>query len=201
MDGPEQGEMTMAHPTTDHNAIPTDRLWLISMTPPFLEASLAGDRPRAAGILGATVPAVWQEETWLMRLRLEQLQADSVLQPWLLRAIVHRESNMMVGHVGFHGYPGGEYLQEYAPTAAEMGYTIFPDYRHPGYPRAAAAALMHWAATEQGVRQFVFSISPDNIPSQRIAVHFGFRKVGRWEDEEDGPEDVFVLDWAEAGIQ
>lgn len=130
-----------------------------------------------------------------MRLRLGQLQADPDLQPWLVRAIVHRESNVMIGHIGFHGYPGGEHLQAYALHAAEMGYTIFPDYRRQGFAREAAAALMGWAAHVKGVRQFVLSISPGNEPSQHIATHLGFRKVGQWEDEIDGPEDLFLLDW------
>lgn len=190
----EQNETTTPNSTMHTDAIATERLLLIPMTPPFLVACLAGDLPKAEATLGATVPDSWLEETWLMELRLGQLQADSGLQPWLLRAIVHRESNTMLGHIGFHGYPGGAYLQEYAPNGAEMGYTIFPAYRRKGYAREAAAALMAWAREMQGVHQFVFSISPDNAPSQRIAAHFGFRKVGQWDDEEDGPEDVFVLD-------
>lgn len=39
----------------------------------------------------------------------------------------------------------------------------------------------------------VLSISPTNQPSRQIAQHFGFVQVGTVEDEEDGPEDLFVL--------
>lgn len=177
----------------DH-VVTTDRLLLRPLTPSFLEASLARDLVAATALLGAMVPDSWLEETWIMELRLAQLQADPGLQPWLLRAIVHRSTNEMIGHIGFHGYPGADYLQEYAPDAAEMGYTIFPVHRRQGFAREAAAALMHWATSVQNVQQFVFSISPDNTASQRIATHFGFRKVGQWEDEEDGPEDVYRLD-------
>lgn len=180
------------------DVITTERLLLVPMTMQFLEVSLAQDRMAATDILGATVPTLWLEEQWLMELRLGQLQADPALQPWLLRAVVHKATNDMIGHIGFHGYPGADYLQAYAPNAAEMGYSILPDYRRQGYAREAAAALIQWAATTQDVQQFVFSIRPDNLPSQRIAAHFGFRKVGQWEDEEDGTEDVYRLDLSTA---
>lgn len=44
---------------------------------------------------------------------------------------------------------------------------------------------MAWAAQEHGVRRFVLSIRPDNLPSQRIAQHFDFRKIGSHIDKGD----------------
>ncbi|MEZ4621572.1 MAG: GNAT family N-acetyltransferase [Caldilineaceae bacterium] len=173
-------------------SIVTPRLILAPMTVAFLTAALAEDQQRASAELGAQVPRDWVEANWLIQLRLSQLESDPALQPWLLRAIIHRTQKTMIGHIGFHDYPGAAYLHAYATAAAEMGYTIFPAHRRQGYAREAVAALMAWAETEQGVTQFVLSISPDNLPSQRIAAHFGFQRVGQWEDAEDGTEDVFL---------
>jgi RimJ/RimL family protein N-acetyltransferase len=179
--------------------ITTERLLLVPMTVPFLEACLGGDAAAARTLLGSAVPAAWFAEAWLMRLRLGQLQQDSGLTPWLLRAIIRRDTNMMIGHIGFHGYPDAEALRDYAPGGAEMGYTIFPDQRRQGYAREAVAGLMAWATASHGVTQFVLSISPTNAPSRQIAHHFGFVQVGTVEDEEDGPEDLFVLKVGPAG--
>lgn len=173
--------------------ISSDRLDLVSMTPQFLEASLSGDREEAARLLGLAVPPDWFEETWLMRLRRDDLRRDAALQPWLLRAVGLRTSGTMIGHIGFHTAPGPEYLRDLSPGGVEMGYTIFPAYRRHGYAREACAAMMAWAQRAHGVQRFVLSISPTNAPSLRIAQHFGFRKIGTQVDEEDGPEDIFEL--------
>ncbi len=60
-----------------------------------------------------------------------------------------------------------------------------------GIATEATLALMDWAAT-QGVLRVVASIAPDNAPSLRIAEKLGFARAGESEDEEDGPELVFV---------
>lgn len=87
--------------------ITTKRLDLVEMTPEFLRASLAGDRAAASAVIGLEVPEGWPEVPSLLKLRLQQIENDPRLQPWLLRAIGLRDSRTMVGHIGFHGAPGG----------------------------------------------------------------------------------------------
>lgn len=172
--------------------IKSERLDLIPMTPAFLEACLAGDGATAAHLLGMPIPPEWLQEQRLMQIRLEQLRQNPALQPWLLRAIGLRQDGVMIGHIGFHSRPGANYLRDFAPGGVELGYKVFTPYRRQRYATEACAALMSWAYQEHDVTRFVVSISPDNQPSQRIAQHFGFRKVGTHIDEEEGPEDVFV---------
>lgn len=162
------------------------------MTPAFLEACLAGGLAKASGMLGLEVPDDWLRERGLMRLRLDQMRRGPTLQPWLLRAIGLRRRRVMVGHIGFHDRPGAEYLRDLAPGGAELGYSIFPAFRRLGYATEACGALMSWASREHRVTRFVVSISPENLPSLRVADQFGFRKVGSRVDEEDGPEDILV---------
>ncbi|MBA2345181.1 MAG: GNAT family N-acetyltransferase [Rubrobacter sp.] len=100
----------------------------------------------------------------------------------------------MIGHVGFHDRPGAEYLRDLAPGGVEFGYSIFPPFRGRGFATEACAALMGWASREHNVKRFVVSISPENAPSMRIAAHFGFRKIGSHIDEEDGHEDILLLE-------
>jgi len=167
------------------------------MTPAFLEACLAGDPEATSGTLGLEVPEDWLHERGLMRLRLDQMRRNPALEPWLLRAIGLRRQRTMIGHIGFHDRPGNDDLRVLAPGDAEFGYTIFPPFRRQGYATEACGALMGWANREHRVMRFVVSISPENLPSLRIASRFGFRKAGSHVDEEDGPEDILVRDIAD----
>jgi hypothetical protein len=73
----------------------SDRLDLLNMSAAFLEACLDGDIVKAEALLGVRPPPEWMAQTWLMRLRLDQLRADPALRPWLLWAIVAREEGRM----------------------------------------------------------------------------------------------------------
>ena len=177
--------------------VSSQRLDLIPMSVEFLHASLAGDVAAATRWLGSAPPEEWiignQKAGWT-KFRLAQLEADPTLLPWLLRAVILRATGAMIGHITFHTAPNPEYLHDLAPGGVELGYTVYTAFRRQGYATEAVAALMQWAAHQQGVPRFVLSIRPDNLPSQRIAQHFGFRKVGMQIDEIDGPEEIFVLE-------
>lgn len=178
--------------TPTPTSISSQLLELIPMSSAFLEACLASARDDASRILGHAVPRAWLAARELMLLRLNQLRRDPALEAWLLRAIVLRSTGEMIGHIGCHTAPGPDYLHAYAPEGVELGYTIFEPHRRRGYASEAFGALMDWVHQTASVSQFVVSISPENVPSQRMAARFGFRKVGTHIDEEDGPEDIFV---------
>jgi ribosomal-protein-alanine N-acetyltransferase len=171
--------------------IRTARLDLVPMTPEFLAASLQGDRAQLGLILGVSIPDDWPDESPWPERRLDQLRTDPSLQPWLLRAIVLRGERRMIGHVGFHGRPGEEYLEALAPGGVEFGYTVFEKDRRQGYAREACETLMQWANRSHRVTRFVVSISPANVASLALAKGLGFSRIGSHVDEEDGPEDIF----------
>jgi RimJ/RimL family protein N-acetyltransferase len=178
--------------TGNTHPIRSERLELISLTPAFLEASLAGDLETAAGLINLQIHPDWLQAKQLMQIRLDQLRRLPTSQPWLLRAVGLRQEKIMVGHIGFHTQPGPTYLQDLAPGGVELGYTIYAPFRRQGYAREACAALMEWAYRKHNVTRFVVSINPDNMPSLRIAQHFGFKKVSEHYDDRDGLEHVFV---------
>lgn len=173
--------------------IESERLTLRSMTSEFLEASLAGDRVRAASLIGLTVPLEWFEEHGLINWRLNDLRREPDLQPWLLRAVGLRDEGRMIGHIGFHTQPDPPYLAQLAPGGIEFGYTIFPAFRRQGYAQEAAQALMDWAHQSQGITRFVVSISPENIPSLMLTEKLQFVRIGSHVDDEDGIEEIFEL--------
>jgi RimJ/RimL family protein N-acetyltransferase len=181
----------------DSSVITSERLELVPLPVAFLQASLDRDYAAAERLLGLSIPADWFEGERRIRRRLEQLQHDPSLQPWLIRAIGLRQKRQMVGHIGFHTKPGPEYLRDIAPDGVEFGYTVYEPFRRQGYAREACEALMKWAHEAEGVREFVVSISPENIASRRLAEGFGFEQVGSHMDEEDGLEYIYRLDYGE----
>ena len=181
-------------------AIQSDRLDLIPLSPPFLIASIEGNRELAQELLGLSIVPEWFDRADLMRLRLGQLRADPSLQPWLLRAISLRREPRMIGRIGFHSRPGAEYLQEIAPGGAELGYTIFRDYRRQGYAYEACQALMAWAQQVHGVTRFIVSISPSNLPSLGLARKLGYVRIGSHVDERDGLEHIYERRVTAAGL-
>ena len=177
----------------DFSVIHTERLDLIVGTPALYEASLTGDQVKAEALIGACIPPDWFTDRGILDIFQAKLQHDPLYQPWSLRAVVLRADRKMIGHAGFHTPPAPEYLEALAPGGIELGYTIYPEYRQQGYAREATQALIEWAQRTYGLTRFVLSISPDNVPSTRIALGLGFTHVGEHIDLDDGIEIVYRL--------
>lgn len=173
------------------NVLRSRRLDLILMGPALIEALLAGDRARAAQMGGFQIPndLVISERTLQMRLR--QIRANPSVQPWLLRAIVIRQSHTMCGRIGFHSEPGPEDLRDVAADGVELGYAIGETFRRQGFAKEAALVLMRWAFEHHRQHCFILSIAPNNTASLAMAHSMGFREIGSHIDQEDGLELVF----------
>jgi RimJ/RimL family protein N-acetyltransferase len=172
--------------------IETKRLVLRLLDAQALAALAGGKLVEAGEIAGVPLAADWNEVTALAGMRLGQWRDDGAYAPWSLRAIVLRATNEAVGYVNFHGRPGFHELAK-REACAEFGYTVFEHHRRCGYAEETVRALMDWAM-ENGTKRFIFSIAPDNTPSLALALKLGARKIGMQIDEEDGPEDVYLLE-------
>jgi len=180
------------------NMIHSNRLDLVLLESKTLKQSLAKDMEALQNTLGMDIPLDWFEAKELIELRYQQIIRDPEYEPWSLRAINLREIGKMIGHIGFHTRPGASYLHSYAPNGVEFGFTIFPEFRRNGYAREASLVLMEWAYEKHSVPEFVLSISPNNIPSLKLAQGLGFKKVGSQLDEVDGVEDIYRLDYRQS---
>ncbi len=169
----------------------TPRLALRLMTIEALKATEAGRLDEASRRLGLDLPADWCDVAALASRRLKQLHDCPRYLPWSIRAIALRRTNEAVGYVNFHDLPRWHEMAQ-RKACAEFGYEIFAGHRRQGYAEEAVRALMIWAR-KRGARHFIFSIALDNAASQGLALKLGVRKIGMQIDEEDGPEDVFVL--------
>ena len=60
------------------------------------------------------------------------------------------------------------------PGAAEVGYTVFPEFRRRGYATETCRAMLAWARGEHDVELFISSIEPSNASSLRVIEKLGF---------------------------
>jgi RimJ/RimL family protein N-acetyltransferase len=170
----------------------TPRLVLRLLSPEALVATAAGRIDEAALHLQLNLPAEWNDVASLADRRLPQIAETPSYRPWSIRAIVLGNTGDVVGYVNFHNLPARHEMAG-LNACAEFGYTIFAAHRRRGYAEETVRSLMSWAR-ENGAHHFIFSIAPDNPASRGLALKLGARKIGLQIDEEDGPEDVFLLD-------
>lgn len=159
------------------DVIRSDRLDLRVLTPRLLRLTRHRAVADLEAELDARLPAEWCPSV-PARQRLAQLAADPAAQPWLVRAVVHRDQRDVVGHVGFHGPP--------RRGRVEIGYEIMPGHQRKGYAREAAQALLDWAAASGRVQVCMACIRPDNTASLGLAAQLGFLPAGRRRDAQDG---------------
>jgi RimJ/RimL family protein N-acetyltransferase len=175
-------------------AVTSQRLELVSMSPRFIEALLAGRRDEAAVEAGFTFPESWPDahDAGFLALRLRQMLERPEIQEWFVYAVVLPEGERpMIGHAGFHGPPGVNAVK--AADSVEVGYMIFEPYRRRGYATEVVRTLLDWASSEHGIHCFIASVSPGNEPSLALVRRLGFQQIGRHWDEEDGEELEFEL--------
>ncbi|MEO8180886.1 MAG: GNAT family N-acetyltransferase [Deltaproteobacteria bacterium] len=158
------------------------RLDLVVLPGALLDACLANDRARARELATFTFPDDFPGDNEWVGIRRSQVLADPTWEPWSLRAMVLRDEQRMVGFTSFHGPPGLNSTN--TPSAAELGYTVFSEFRRRGYATETCRAMLEWARREHGVRHFISSIEPSNAPSLRVIEKLRFIPTGLMMDGE-----------------
>jgi [ribosomal protein S5]-alanine N-acetyltransferase len=173
-------------------AIETSRLNLLSMPTACLQALAVGDYLQAhiAGGFVVDPDCSLLNDEWVGR-RLRMIEADPEQHAWMYRAIIRKSDRVMVGHISFHHKAPDPFLLEYSRCGAELGYTIEAPYRRQGYATESALAMMDWAR-QRNVEDFFLTISPQNIPSIKLAESMQYRKIGELMDETDGIEYLYT---------
>lgn len=167
--------------------IRTERLELVALVPQAIRDLIAGRRLQAERAVGFDLPPEFPTRDDLagfLPIQLHRMEAEPAKREWMARLMVSAGDGV-VGHCGFHGPPQ-------TIGRAEIGYTVFSEFRGRGFAKEAARGLVEWAFA-QGEREVYASISPDNAPSLAVVKWLGFTQVGTQEDEVDGLELVFVV--------
>jgi RimJ/RimL family protein N-acetyltransferase len=112
---------------------------------------------------------------WLARLR-----ASSLADRWLYGfAIVHRQSQSVIGSVGFKGPPDED-------ATVEIAYGLVPAFQGRGYATEAAKGAIAFALDSGRVRLLRAHTLPTPNASTRVLTKCGFQFIGPIEDPEDG---------------
>ena len=123
------------------NSIRTSRLELISWSLAWLRTALE-DQTLLPELVPYQLPAQFPGDlSGLLRLRLAQLERDSLERAFLLRSIVL--NGQMIGLVGFHTKPN-------FAGRLEVGYEVFPDFRRQGFALEAVRGVLAWAGSSLG---------------------------------------------------
>ena len=162
----------------------SSRVVLLRLGAGILDALVHENLERASALLGYRVPDEFLEDDWLWKVRLEDLRTAPHHTPWLVRAVVDRDTGQVVGHAGFHGAPQG--------GVATVAYSIVPQARGKGYARAALGALIS-VARSNGARTVRATIDPENAASLAVISRWPFEKRGEQIDDEDGLEHIYDL--------
>lgn len=165
-------------------AIETARLRLIPYSPDHLLALIEGNE-RFEACFGMKAAEGMREfmgsadisPDWLAKLRASSL-ADA--DPWLWGfAMVHRESQSVIGSIGFKGPPDED-------AAVEIAYGLVPAFQGRGYATEAAKGAIAFALDSGRVRLLRAHTLPTPNASTRVLAKCGFQFTGPVEDPEDG---------------
>jgi len=138
--------------------------------PAAAAAALPDDRETAAQLLGATLPAAWPLRDLLDVLPM-QAAAGPDQERFGVWVMIERETNGVVGDVGFMGPPDD--------GVVEIGFSVIPDRRRRGYATEAAQAIVDWALHEPGIRSVIARCDADNEASIRVLERVGFVRTGK----------------------
>lgn len=145
-----------------------ERLDLLTLDP-RAAAALPDDRARAARVIGAQLAADWPARDLLDVLPM-QASASPENARFGVWVIIERDTNTVVGDIGFFGPPG-------ADQTVEVGYSVVPDRRLRGYATEAARTLLEWALGQSGINRVVAGCDSTNLPSVRTLERLGFARV------------------------
>lgn len=153
-------------------ALRTDRLELVPITLPFVEAVMAADRARAEAVCAAQLPAAWPGPDLIARafgLSLDAIRADPACRLWGDTLLVTPERRV-VGSVIFHGRP--------ADGVAEVGYGVDEAAQRQGYATEGTRACVDWALAQDGIVAVTATTFPWHIASLRVIERVGMTRLG-----------------------
>jgi RimJ/RimL family protein N-acetyltransferase len=148
----------------------TERLTLIAVPLEPARALAAGDRARAAGMLGAGLADGWPDEELadILPAYRDRLAVEPDTIGFGVWAVARTDPRIVVGSAGFIAPPDrGE---------VELGYGIQPDHRNAGYATEAAVALVEWALGRAGVSRVIAECDEANAASIRVLEKAGMRR-------------------------
>lgn len=167
-------------------ALLTERLRLVPITLPAIEAVLDHDKARAEAIVGARFPAAWPNDQLLdvgFPYSRTAIRAAPDIRLWGDSLVLLRDEPRVVGSVVFHGHP--------SDGIAEVGYGIEESSRGNGLATEATRACVEWALAQPGIAAVHATTFPWHVASLGVIRHLGMRQIGTREHDTLGELLVF----------
>jgi len=100
---------------------------------------------------------------------LEELTKDSDLLGWGVWLVVSKDSNVIIGDIGFKGKPIDE--------TVEVGYGFSLHARNKGYATESVNALIEWAFSTNRVNKVMAQCLTDNHSSIKVLTKLGMQRT------------------------
>ncbi|MGG0668398.1 GNAT family N-acetyltransferase [Lederbergia citrisecunda] len=136
--------------------INTNRLKVIACTPEFL----------------STISPESYEIGDHVREHVAELQNDATQLGWGVWFVMDKETNTIVGDIGFKGKPSSD-------LTVEIGYGIISAAQNKGYATEAVGALIEWAFATGKVKKIIAECLHDNLASIKVLERLGMKKNGQ----------------------
>ena len=135
--------------------------------------------------IGEPSPA---QRTWMRMLTYRGLWQLLGYGYW---AVEEKASRQFIGDVGF-----ADFKREIQPSiegTPELGWALAAETHNKGYATEALKAVVAWGDSRPSIKRTVCIISPENLPSLRVAAKLGYRECLR--TKKDGAE-IILFDRA-----
>jgi RimJ/RimL family protein N-acetyltransferase len=169
------------------SVLETERLSLVPITLPIVEAVMLDRREDARRLIAAEMPPRWPGRALVERAfsaSLDRIRAAPETRLWGDRLmIVKGERPRVVGSVVFHGFPDD--------GIAEVGYGVDEDVQRMGYATEATKAAVDWALAQTPIRAVRAVTFPWHRASVRVLEKVGMRKIAVDEHDVLGEQWVF----------
>ncbi|RZT23513.1 GNAT family N-acetyltransferase [Fictibacillus sp. BK138] len=101
---------------------------------------------------------------------LEKLQEDESLLGWGVWFVIEKETERIVGDIGFKGKPVNQ--------TVEIGYGIIPSAQGKGYATESVNEIVKWAGSTNLASHVIAECLEDNIASIKVLEKLGFDRTG-----------------------
>jgi len=155
-------------------ALTTQRLRLVPITLPLVEAVVRGDRAAAEAMVGARFPDAWPNEDLIARafpFSLDAIRAAPDVRLWGDSLVLPKEDPpRIIGSVVFRGRPDD--------GIAEVGYGIEESSRGVGLATEATLACVEWALAQPGITAVRATTFPWHVASLAVIRKCGMVPCG-----------------------
>jgi RimJ/RimL family protein N-acetyltransferase len=172
----------------EHRRITTERLDIVQLSVPDVEALIDGRPQQVERLLNASFPKPFVPPPLMddaLPFICDWLRDHPNGHWWKPWFFAERERRMIAGSAGFSG-----------PSecgALQLGYAVYPEYQKLGYATETARALIQEAWTDASITAVQATIPPWHADSIRVAEKLGMTAVGETTDDEVGKIIVYEI--------